>query len=197
VSAPSLYNEKQILLAIAGGDAIAFAQLYEHYRRKVYFIAWRLLQSENEAEDVQQEIFTKIWLNRSKLAEITQFNSYVNTLIRNYVYNAIRKKANETAYIREAMKMKDSNPEDAFVPAEINELQTLLRAAINNLPRQQKKVFQLVRMEGRKHEEVAGLLGISKETVKKHIMEAQRAVTAFFESRGKTTLFLLLMLSLQ
>jgi len=197
VSISSLINERQILLAISDGDTVAFSQLYEHYRRKVYFIARRLLQSENEAEDVQQEIFTKIWINRSTLSEITQFNSYLNTLIHNYIFNALRKKANEAAYIRETLKMVEANPEEAFIPSEVNEIQRLLQEAINNLPRQQKKVFELVRLEGRKHADVARLLGISKETVKKHVVEAQRKIASFFENRGKMSMVLLLMLSVQ
>lgn len=192
-----LINERQILLAISDGDTVAFRQLYEHYRRKVYFIARRLLQSENEAEDVQQEIFTKIWLNRSKLAEIDRFNCYLNTLIHNHIYNVLRKKANEAAYVREILKIAEANVDDVFILSEMNEIQRLLLEAINDLPRQQKKVFELVRLEGRKHADVAELLGISKETVKKHVVEAQRKIASFFENRDKIGLLLLLMLSVQ
>jgi RNA polymerase sigma-70 factor (ECF subfamily) len=93
--------------------------------------------------------------------------------------------------------MVEANPEDAFIPSEMNEIQRLLREAISSLPRQQKKVFELVRLEGKKHGDVAQLLGISKETVKKHVVEAQRKIASFFENRGKMGLVLLLMLSVQ
>ncbi len=180
------------MLAVAGGDRIAFAALYEQYRRKVYFIAWRMLGTETEAEDVQQEIFTKIWLGREKLALIEQFSSYLNTLIRNHVYNALRKKANETAYIEQTFQKAAAEPDEPFRAAEINQLQSLLRQAISRLPAQQQKVFELVRIEGRPHKEVAGLLGVSKETIKKHMMEAQRKIKAFFDSQGLQTLIFIL-----
>ena len=187
-----LHNEKELLTAIAGGDQTAFATLYEHYRRKVYFIAWRLLQSASESEDVQQEIFTKIWVHRAKMNEIENFNAYLNTLIRNHVFNALQKKARETSYLRESLNFNDVQADNAFQSADMNELQKDLQQAIRDLPRQQQKVFQLVRIEGRKHAEVADLLGISKSTVKKHVMEAQKNITARFSGRVNFLLLLLL-----
>ena len=187
-----LHNENELLNAIAGGDQTAFATLYEHYRRKVYFIAWRLLQSASESEDVQQEIFTKIWVHRDKMSEIENFNAYLNTLIRNHVFNALQKKAREASYIRESLNLSDAQTENAFQSADMNELQKDLQQAIRDLPRQQQKVFQLVRIEGRKHAEVADLLGISTSTVKKHVMEAQKNITARFSGRVNFLLLLLL-----
>lgn len=188
----SIHDERELLTAIARGDAAAFGRIYEHYRRKVYFIAWRTLQNEDEAEDIQQEIFTKIWLHRAEMATIVHFNSYLNTVVRNQVYNTLRKKAIETNYLHETLPLSNSNPNEAFIRAETKEMHALLHEAINSLSVQQQKVFQLIRMEGRPHAEVAQLLGISRETVKKHIMQAQENITSYFKGRGNLVLLLLL-----
>jgi RNA polymerase sigma-70 factor (family 1) len=191
VSTSPLHNEKELLMEIASGDERAFRSLFDHYRRKVYFVAWRLLQAEGEAEDVLQEVFTKVWVNREKLAEVDSFKAYLNTLLRNHIYNCLRKKANEENFLLETLKDGRAPGDAAHHRAELNELHLLLQQAVNTLPPQQKKVFQLGRLEGRKHEEIAEELGISRETVKKHMMAALQAVKDFLRRRGKVLLVLM------
>lgn len=194
MSVQPLHNEKELIVAIARGDAAAFGKLYEHYRRKVYFIATQLLQSDNETEDVQQEIFTKLWFHREKLPGIDNFNSYLNTLIRNHIFNALRKKAVETKYLRETLSSQGAAPEDVFIQADLNEMQSLLRQAVQHLPGQQRKAFELVKMEGRSHVEAGAMMGISHETIKKHVMEAQKNIFSFFKNSGKAGLMVLVLL---
>ena len=166
------HDEKALLLQIAGGDVTAFRKLYERHRRKVYFIAWKLLETKSESEDVVQEIFANVWVNREKLEGIEYFNSWLNTLIRNHLFNRLRKKANEEIFIHELSRGYCDKTGQERDEVEIRELQVLLNQAVNKLTTQQKKVFQLSRMEGFKHSEIADTLGISIETVKKHIMQA-------------------------
>lgn len=194
MSAENYLLEKTLLAAVAKGDALAFGRIYEQYRRKVYTISLRLLGSEAEAEDVHQEIFIKIWLQREKLLEIEYFNSYLNTLIRNHIYNALRKKSNQNSYLRELLNASDADSDEAFKKAESREIQKLLHQAIDKLPKQQKKVFELVRIEGRPQGEAAEALSISKETVKKHLMGAQRTIAAFFRNKNISPLLILLLI---
>ena len=173
-----------LLIKISCGDIAAFEYLYEHYRRKVFFIAWRILKTESESEDVVQEIFTKIWLHREKLTEITQLNSWLNTLIRNHLYNCLRKKAIEKTFIREKFTSCIHNHNTNPDAVELHELQTLIKQGINNLTSQQKKVFELSRTQGLKHNEIAQTLGISNETVKKHIMHSVNRLKNFLLKKG-------------
>jgi len=79
----------------------------------------------------------------------------------------------------------------------LKESQDLLAKAIAQLPPQQKKAFELSRIKGKKHEEIARLMNISKETVKKHVMEASRTLKGIFYPQSTTLhcwFFLLLLL---
>lgn len=187
-------NEKIILCQIAEGNENAFRELYEHYRNKVYYVSWKLLKSDSSAEDVLQEIFLKIWINKEKLPLIENFNAYLNTLIHNHIYNKLRKQANEERFIREFVTTDISSPNFTFDTVLLKESQNLLKKAILHLPSQQKRVFELSRFEGKKHEEIAGILNISKETVKKHIMEASRTVKSFFDSKAQLLILGILLL---
>jgi len=177
-----MMNEKRILCQVAEGNEIAFGELYEHYRNKVYYVSWNLFKSESIAEDVLQEIFIKIWVNREKLPSVENFSAYLNTLLRNHMYNRFRKLANEESFIREAIASNPGHSNFTLNNVLWKESQNLFNKAILQLPPQQKKAFELSRLEGKKHEEIARLMNISKETVKKHIMEASRTVKNIFNA---------------
>ena len=174
----SKYKENMLLSRVAKGEEGAFRTLFTEYRHQVYQIARKLLQSEVRAEDALQEIFLKIWLNREKLPEIHSFSAYLNTITRNYLYNALRRLAYEEVFLQQSAQSgyASDGSEDILSPMALRELRELLQKIIATLTPQQRRVFELSRMEGLRHEEIATLLDISRETVKKHLGEALRIV---------------------
>jgi RNA polymerase sigma-70 factor (ECF subfamily) len=172
------YEEKELLARIAQGDEKAFHSLFSQYKHKVYHTALRLLQSTAHAEDVLQEVFMKIWLGRDRLTEINCFSAYLNTITRNHIYNALRKLANEELLLEKLLPPQPAadRQDEAIGNMSLRELQDALRKVMATLTPQQKKVFELSRMEGLKHEEIAVRLNISRETVKKHVSEALRII---------------------
>ena len=174
----SKYEESMLLSRVAKGEEDAFRTLFTEYRHQVYHIARKLLQSDVKAEDALQEIFLKIWLNREKLPEIHSFSAYLNTITRNYLYNALRRLAYEEVFLQQSTQpgYTSDGREDILSPMLLRELRELLQKVIATLTPQQRRVFELSRMEGLRHEEIAALLDISRETVKKHLGEALRIV---------------------
>jgi len=143
-----IYNEKLILLRISEGDEAAFRVLYDHHSRKVYFISRRLLKSEVQAEDIVQEIFSKVWFNREKLPDVERFSSWLNSIVRNHIFNHLRKKANEETFIIESLRRENDLSEDSEFDDNMKMFTELLYQAVNELPAQQKKVFQMGRRKG-------------------------------------------------
>lgn len=186
--------EKELFRLIASGDAHAFRAVYDQYQRKVYFIAWRLLHSEADAEDVVQEVFSRIWRGRNSIERIENFNAYLNTLVRNHIFNRLRKKAHENAFLVKSTRDIESQNDNINAGLEFKDLETQLHQAMKSLPPQQRKVFQLGRLDGWKHEEIALEMGISRETVKKHMMAAVRTIRSLLNSKGKMALLLIFIL---
>ena len=120
----------------------------------------------------------KIWVGREKLPEISCFSAYLNTITRNHIYNALRKLANEELLLEKLLSPSSAayRPDTAIENMSLRELQEALQKVMDTLTPQQKKVFELSRMEGLKHEEIALRLNISRETVKKHVSEALRVI---------------------
>lgn len=171
-----------LLSLIADGDQFAFTELFKRYRKKVLFIAFNLLRSNDAAEDVLQNVFTKIWVNRQKATEINQFSSYLNMMVRNEVFNILRKKAYLDAFISENIEIEKFEEHKIELAEEFDEKQRKLSEAIKALTPQQKRVFDLCGLEGKKQVEAAQILGISPATVKKHMADALRNMREYLKS---------------
>jgi RNA polymerase sigma-70 factor (ECF subfamily) len=131
VKSISKYEESLLLLRVAKGEEDAFRTLFTAYRPQVYHVARKLLQSDTQAEDALQEIFLKIWLNREKLPEIRSFSAYLNTITRNYLYNALRRLAGEEVFLQQLAQ--PGTGETVLSPMALRELRELLQRVISTL----------------------------------------------------------------
>lgn len=189
------YDEVALLRLISEGDAIAFRQLFERHKGKVYYIAREMLHSDEAAQDAVQEIFLKIWLHNQRLAGINNFTAYLNTITRNHIYNVLRKEAGQEKLLRHLLQQEVITGEgEALNTLALHEMQRILHDAIGILSPQQRKVFEMSRLEGLKQDEIAASLGLSKETVKKYLADALRKLKS---QLGPHSLSLVLILLLQ
>jgi len=179
-------GERQILEAVAAGDEKAFRTLVEGYWSRVYFNTLTLVKSTAVAQDLTQDIFLKIWLQREKLREVQNFSNYIYVVGRNQVIAALRKKiidtaAADTAALREDLLSPDLRLEgkDAY---------KMLMEGVERLTPQQKLVFRLSRLEGLSHEEIARQLGLSKNTVKVHMVIALNFLRGWLRDLGYLSL---------
>ena len=173
------YTEDELLAFIANGDELAFTNLFDNYRDRIYSIAFRITHSTTIAEEIVQDVFLKIWLRRDRLIEIQNFNAYLFVITRNHVYKALKQIAKNyelTAFAERDQLAGDNDSAGLVMEKEYN---SLLRKAIDRLPNQQKKVYQYIKEKGLKREEAAGLLHLSPETVKYHLAEAMKNIRTF------------------
>lgn len=167
-------NIKILLLRVSEGDENAFAQLFKEYYNQLGDFIHRITESETLTQEIVQDVFLKIWLNRSSLAEIDSFKAYLLVVARNHAFNCLKQIARENArkkeWVNSVLQQASINVnEDASI-----DTNNLIDEAVELLPPQQKKVYVLSRREGLKQVEIAYLLNISLETVKKHMVLALR-----------------------
>lgn len=183
------HNEKELLARVAAGDQEAFTLLVDAYRNKVFSHALTFTRSYPEAEELTQDIFLKVWSNRHRLPGIAQFKNYLFILARNQLVSAIRKKVMDTSD-----DQSDDIPEDLLLPDrqyELKETYRIILQGIERLPPQQKAVFTLGRLQQLNYEEIGGRLGISKRTVKFHMVQALNFLREFLRYPGDFTVLLL------
>ncbi len=171
-----LHNEKDLLVRVAEGDAVAFRQLFDHYRNKIYSLGMYLTRSEVQAEEIVQDVFLKVWEKRTELSGIQYFNGWLRTVAKNTCSNYLRDLAVEKLAMSRLLDKAEGTTASAETNVIEKEYRQIIEEAIQRLPPQQKKVYILSRQTGKKQEEIARELNISLYTVKEYLKLAQRSV---------------------
>jgi RNA polymerase sigma-70 factor (ECF subfamily) len=192
------YDEKALLMRVAQGDEDAFGVLFHQHRHKILYFAWKFLQSDSRAQDVVQEIFLKVWVSREQLGDIKNFKAWLTAITRNHIYNALRRLAVEESFKSRLSANAGLQDENTVLDdLSFKELQYALQKAVSHLTPQQRKIFELSRMEGMKHEQIAEKLGISRDTVKKHITDALRHIRLEMNSPEKLVQLTILLIAVR
>jgi RNA polymerase sigma-70 factor (ECF subfamily) len=172
---------KALLLRVAAGDEKAFEELFYSFHNRLgsYVMGWT--KSETITEEIVQDVFLKIWLNRETLAEVKNFENYLFILSRNHTFNSIRQAAKERLRQKEWLKLQNQDEGVNFEDLS-DTWKPVIDKAIELLPLQQKKVYLLKREEGLKYEEIALRMGISPETARKHLQLAMRSISNYVKA---------------
>lgn len=174
--AETINIEKDIIRQVVQGNEQAFARLYDMYAEKLYYFAIRFLLSKEDAENLTQEVFVKIWETRDRLDTNYSFNAYLFTIAKNTIFNIHRKKLNELAYRDYLGNHVDFHHYKTENDVHLKDLQNQIDKCIEVLPAQRKKVFELSRRDGLSHKEIAEQLNISEKTIETHIRLALKSL---------------------
>jgi RNA polymerase sigma-70 factor (family 1) len=166
-------DNKTTIEALKQGDRQAFDALFRLYYEPLCHYAASMTDGDmDEAEDIVQERFFKLWEKRSEVDINFSVKSYLYKMVHNACLNRIRNEKTRTKYKEYKVAQIDGNPE---MPSEgVFELQAHIQKAIAGLPDQCRHVFELNRFEDLKYKDIAEQLGISIKTVENHIGKALR-----------------------
>lgn len=188
----STYTDEQLFQLLQSGDQKVFEAIYERYHKPVYAYLLGFVKDNALAEDLTHEVFMKIWDIRGQVTLHTSFSSYLFRICHNKAINTLEKIASDNKLRNRVMLHLQtiSSPEiqDA---GKLKEYDQLLENALESLPPQRRKVFQLCREEGKTYDETASQLGISRNTVKEHMVKAQKALRSFLDEKGEIAFLLL------
>lgn len=166
-------TNKKLLLLVKEDNEEAFLNLYERYKNRLYAFVSKYLKQEADTEEIVQEVFLKIWESRSKIDIHFSFESFLFTIAYNAVISLLRKRICEKKYIEYIMLNQESSSASAITDDILyNELNNKLQALLQNLTPRQKEIFMLSREQGMTHNEISQKLGVSLNTVKKHMVNS-------------------------
>lgn len=180
----NIYDEKDVLTRIAAGDEEAFSLLFNHYRNRIYTIAFKLTESAPLSEEILLDVFLKIWLKKERLPELEHFTAYLFTITRNHVFStlkqlSLRRKAEDEVRLDEYL-LQSSTTDYSLMD---KEYRAILQQAIDSLSPRQREIYALIKEQGLKREEAAALLNLSPETIKRHLAEAMYAIRVYCIAR--------------
>ncbi|MCX2453338.1 sigma-70 family RNA polymerase sigma factor [Pedobacter sp. PLR] len=162
-------NDLIIQDLISGSDK-AFAEVYRNYHAQVYTYLLRRTSSVMMAEELLQLSFIKLWKNAGNLNPGLPLNVQLFRICRTVMIDEIRRqstiKKTETFYFEQFQERSSSNE------ALTSQLSKDIHTALSELPPARKKIFELSRLEGYSHKEIAETMSISIRTVEDHIGKA-------------------------
>ncbi|HTJ48486.1 MAG TPA: RNA polymerase sigma-70 factor [Cyclobacteriaceae bacterium] len=162
---------------MALSDPEAFGQVFRKYSNKIYIYALKLTRSKSLSEEIVQEVFIKIWVNRSSLTSIDYFPSYLYTITKNHTFNILKhisvEVKSKAQYLDKSLELQPSSVQSEHYDD--------LNQAVNKLPPQQQLVYKMCYHEGLRYDEVAEKLQISHLTVKTHMQQALRTIRGYFK----------------
>ena len=167
--------DKEVILQMSQGDQQAYEQVFRRFYPKVHRFVSMLLKNEDDADDVCQMIFLKVWSKREKFTGIADFDSYLFILAKYTVINFISTKHIIPIDI-------DSIPDpyaNAASPHEdvvAKDTQLLIDMVVENMPQQRQTIYRMSREEHLKNDEIALRLGIQKKTVENHLNLALKEI---------------------
>jgi RNA polymerase sigma-70 factor (ECF subfamily) len=173
---------------------MAFAELFRNYWPCVYAGCLRLTKSPEQAKDLAQDIFLRLWDHRLRLAEVQHLDAFLYTISHNLLVNHFRKKVlsvSNTEFLADHFRQQASDPRESL---EYKDLECQMQVAINQLPPRVKEVFLLHRVQGLNHGEISEMLNISVVSSKTYIVRALKNIRAFLSHRLEVCIPLLLCL---
>jgi RNA polymerase sigma-70 factor (ECF subfamily) len=188
-------EDTNLLLNIKQGDSHSFELLFRRLYPKLCAYAQKFLHDTNDSKEVVQELFLNIWKNRDRIDESQSLTSYLFISTKNRCLNLLETKKNRSKHAELLWYLyvqESTENNNAFQQLVVNDLEKNLNIAVDHLPKECKRIFELSRYEGLKYQEIAQQLNISIKTVE---TQMSRALTKLrLEMREHLTLLFILFL---
>jgi RNA polymerase sigma-70 factor (family 1) len=187
-----LLSEQELLVKLAEGDEYAFEQLYLIYSPKIYRKIVQLVKQTAIAEELLQDVFVKIWEKRESLDNQKSFKSYLYTIAKNMVVDLFRRAALDRQMLEKFIVDNTElyYPFDGIDDPEVKS-KAIIQKALDTLPPQRKRIYTLIKLEGKSYEEVAQMLSISTSTINDHVVKATKSLKVYFDENDVVLIALL------
>jgi len=165
-------NELRVLVEkMKGGDRGSFNQIFRRYYSPMTRFCVRFVGDNDQAAEIVQDLFVKLWTNREKLSVNTSFESYLLRAVRNSAITYINKERAHTD-ANERIYTDESDANDPSETLQSNNLEATYQKVLADMPEKRREVFLASRFDGLKYTEIATKLGLSQKTVEAHMSAA-------------------------
>jgi len=163
-----------LIKSLKQGDAKSLELLFRRLYPRLVSYANKYLNNTDEAEEIVQEVFFRIWKDREKLDDRKSINGYLFKAVKNNCFNLLQHWKVENKYADLINYVYQSLPEEnnAYENFIAQELEIDFQKALHHLPVECRKIFELSRFEGLKYQEIAVKLNISIKTVETQMSRA-------------------------
>ena len=161
----------ELIKAIQNGNMVAFNNMVDRYKDRLMNVIGRMLSSNEEAEDIVQETFIRVYQHRQSFNYQHCFSTWIYTIALNLARNELRKR--KKFKFLDIFDMQGNEAEFAVDPKLPTRLPQVLEAAIKGLPEKYRTAFILRDVQEMSYDEVAKVLGVPLGTVKSRVNRAR------------------------
>lgn len=174
-------NEQIIVDRFCGGDHTAFHELVGQYKKKIYYLAYDITGNHQEAEDISQEVFIKMFRSLKKFRRDAKMSSWLYQITVNASIDSIRKKSSKPKrsidefdhlHIQEGLTTGGAHNFDPVTSAESSQIQNHISQALQKITPKERTVFVMRHYNELKLNEIAEILNITVGTVKSLLFRA-------------------------
>ena len=178
--------DEELMSLMEGGDAGAFAALYDRHSRAAYSLAYRMMGERQAAEDLAQDAFLKVWRSAGRFRpERGSVRTWVLSIVHNRGIDQLRSMASRRrTQDRVERSAPRSQPSEAFAEAWRNRQREQVREALGSLPAEQSKILELAYFSGYTHVEISNLLDLPLGTVKGRMRLGLKKIREYFDQEN-------------
>lgn len=163
-----------ILYRFKKSDDTAFRIIYDNYYLKVFQYALALVKDVDQTNDIIQLSFIKLWLGRERLDVEKGLDAFLYNIVKSQVIDFFRTLKRNEILKQEYITHLGETYTDMMDILMADQLYVKIEEYIQKLPKQQARIFRLNKLEGYTIDEISKQLGLSKQTVKNHLVQAKK-----------------------
>ena len=172
-----MVDEATLIRRTLAGDRHAFRWLIKSHERLVFSIVWKIVRNQQDAEDISQEVFLKVYEKLNTFNQESKLSTWIARIAYNEALSKLRKRdALHASFDVEDEAFRERLDAGTFTPAEAleaGEVKTVVQAAIEQLPTQYRTLIELFHMQELSYAEVVEITGMPEGTVKNYLYRAR------------------------
>ncbi|PYQ30490.1 MAG: hypothetical protein DMF56_06660 [Acidobacteria bacterium] len=177
-------DDRQLVQTIREGDADAFETLVRRKTTKVYALCYRIIGNAEDAKDISQLVFLKLWENLEKYDPAYAFDTWLYRMVTNVAIDFMRNKQSRDNAVNSTLRLvKTEADAEQGVVVQRKEVENVFNDVSSVLSPKQKTIFIMNQMEDLPSAEIAKILGCRESTVRNHLFNARKAMQAQLQKR--------------
>lgn len=177
-------DDRQLVQTIREGDADAFETLVRRKTTKVYALCYRIIGNAEDAKDISQLVFLKLWENLDKYDAAYAFDTWLYRMVTNVAIDFMRNKQSRDNAVNSTLRLvKTEADAEQGVVVQRKEVENVFNDVASVLSPKQKTIFIMNQMEDLPSAEIAKILGCRESTVRNHLFNARKALQQQLQKR--------------
>ncbi|MHB8997891.1 MAG: RNA polymerase sigma factor, partial [Thermoanaerobaculia bacterium] len=175
VEEPTEIDDRQLVEAIRRGDSDRYAELVRRKTGKVYGLCYRVIGNPEDAKDIAQLAFIKVWENLEKYDPQYTFDTWLYRIVTNVAIDFIRSRQSRDTAVQSSLRLvKTSTDAEQTVSMQRKEVERVFEDVSSVLSEKQKVIFVMKEMDDLPSAEISRILGCKESTVRNHLFNARK-----------------------